>query len=67
MCDIILGQRKKGLEMVVLKKSGFTGEFFFSVLRSKADDVDQNVMIFSVGVILLLPIDFSPQFSLCSR
>jgi len=42
------GQRKKGLEMVALKKSGFTGEFFFSVLRSKAEDVDQNVMIFLV-------------------
>jgi len=42
------GQRKKGLEMVALKKSGFTGEFFFTVVRSKADDVDQNVMIFSV-------------------
>jgi len=42
------GQRKKGLEMLALKKSGFTGEFFFSVLRSKAEDVDQNVMIFSV-------------------
>jgi hypothetical protein len=46
--------------MVALKKSGFTGEFFFPLLSSKAKDVDQNVMIFMVGVILLLLIDFSP-------
>jgi hypothetical protein len=67
VCEIILGLKKRGLEMVALKKSGFTREFFFLVLSSKIEDVDQNVMIFMVGVILLLLIDFSPQFSICSR
>jgi hypothetical protein len=60
MCEIILGQKKKGLEMVALKKFRFIGEFFFPVLSSKAKDVDQNIMLFMVGVILLLLIDFSP-------
>jgi hypothetical protein len=53
--------------MVAFKKFRFVGEFFFPMLSSKAEDVDQNVMLFMVGVILLLLIDFSPQFSICSR